>query len=141
NLYTVGTLARIIAVSSVDENLLEVVALGLERAVRVRVRDHDDTFFASFQVLSTRTEQEELTKPLINRLRKLIEPRVRTMSGMSKNTIRSAIVSLDPSRIADACASLLPNLTTAERQDLLETKSTRDRLQKLVDLLEALSGK
>lgn len=135
DIYEVGTLGRILQAQKQDNGQIKVVVEGRERARRVRSEQTDGTFFTTVRRIPAGGEAGFRLDSLLQRVHTLIEQLVRVSSDAPVDAIQVAINTTNPSHLADALASQL-RLTVEEKQELLETLSTQDRLQKIIRLLE-----
>jgi ATP-dependent Lon protease len=135
DIYEVGTLGRILQAQKQDNGQIKVVVEGRERARRVRSEQTDGTFFTTVRRIPAAAEAGFRLDSLLQRVHTLIEQLVRVSSDAPVDAIQVAISTTNPSHLADALASQL-RLTVEEKQELLETLSTQDRLQKIIRLLE-----
>lgn len=135
DIYEVGTLGRILQAQRQDNGQIKVVVEGRERARRVRCEQYDGTFFTTVRRLPAQAEAGFRLDSLLQRVHTLIEQLVRVSSDAPVDAIQVAINTTNASHLADALASQL-RLSVEEKQELLETLSTQDRLQKIISLLE-----
>jgi ATP-dependent Lon protease len=135
DIYEVGTLGRILQAQRQDNGQIKVVVEGRERARRVRSEQNDGTFFSTVRRIPAHAETGFRLDSLLQRVHTLIEQLVRVSSEAPVDAIQVAINTTNASHLADALASQL-RLSVEEKQELLETLSTQDRLQKIIKLLE-----
>ncbi|HEX8198096.1 MAG TPA: endopeptidase La [Pyrinomonadaceae bacterium] len=135
DIFEVGTLGRILQAQRQDNGQIKVVVEGRERARRVRSEQHDGTFFSTVRRIPAHAETGFRLDSLLQRVHTLIEQLVRVSSEAPVDAIQVAINTTNASHLADALASQL-RISVEEKQELLETLSTQDRLQKIIKLLE-----
>ncbi|HEX8267972.1 MAG TPA: endopeptidase La [Pyrinomonadaceae bacterium] len=135
DIFEVGTLGRILQAQRQDNGQVKVVVEGRERARRVRSEQHDGTFFTTVRRIPAQAETGFRLDSLLQRVHTLIEQLVRVSSEAPVDAIQVAINTTNASHLADALASQL-RISVEEKQELLETLSTQDRLQKIIRLLE-----
>ncbi len=132
-LYEVGTVVKILKMVKVPGNKLNVIIQGLARA---RVEDWDDegeylrARLETFQPEPPSRDAEELMDTLRELAQKIIDlsPQIPAEASFLVRSIE------EPGVLADIVASNL-NIVPDEKQDLLETFPTHERMQKVVALL------
>jgi ATP-dependent Lon protease len=132
HLHSIGTIARIDQVQKVGSGL-QLLLNGDRRGVAVRVEQKGDEGYLeasvreATEILPGRSDDpsyEALQKELRERAAELAEA-----AGLPEEIIRQVLDSIgDPSRLADLVTSYL-ELSTEDRQRLLETLSVEDRLR------------
>jgi len=132
DLYTVGTLAVVHKVVKMPNQSLFVFAEGLER---VRLADFAQLSpFMRAQVVSIpetippkNSEIEALQRNVLT----LFQQIVAGSPTLSDELSTVAMNIEEPGRLVDFIASSLPSLSTADKQDTLETTDVRVRLEKI----------
>src|SRR5216110_3435138 len=132
DLYTVGTLAVVHKVVKMPNQSLFVFAEGLER-VRLTeftqltpfMRGRVDTVPEAIPPKSS--EVEALQRNVLT----LFQQIVAGSPTLSDELYTVAMNIEEPSRLVDFIASSLPSLSTADKQDTLETSDVRVRLEKI----------
>ncbi|MGH9943011.1 MAG: endopeptidase La, partial [Pyrinomonadaceae bacterium] len=134
-IYSVGTIARILQAQRQENGQIKVVVEGRERATTIRVENDN----GAFTVIARRAPQAPETghriEALVQRVGQLIEQHMRLAPEAQNDALQAALRNQDPSHLADALASQL-RVSVEEKQGLLEIVSTYGRLQRLVELLE-----
>ncbi|MEN0066706.1 MAG: endopeptidase La [Myxococcota bacterium] len=133
DLYEVGTVVKILKMVKVPGNKLNVIIQGLARA---RVEDWDDegeflrARLETFQPEPPTRDAEDLMDTLRELAQKIIDlsPQIPAEASFLVRSIE------EPGVLADIVASNL-NIVPEEKQDLLETFPTHDRMQKVIALL------
>jgi ATP-dependent Lon protease len=132
DLYTVGTLAVVHKVVKMPNQRLFVLAEGLER-----VRPAEFTQLTPFMrgrvdpvpeaIPPKSSEVEALQRNVLT----LFQQIVASSPTVSDEVSTVAMNIEEPSRLVNFIASLLPSLSTADKQDTLETIDVRVRLEKI----------
>lgn len=136
DLYQLGTIAEIKQMLKLPNGTIRVLVEGLQRAKIIHFFDRDDLF----QVKVTPIEEEKADATdteIIALMRSLLdhfEQYVHISKKVSQETLLSLQDIREPSRLADVVASHLP-LKVAEKQELLEMISIKDRLMRLIEIL------
>ncbi|HST50774.1 MAG TPA: endopeptidase La [Pyrinomonadaceae bacterium] len=134
-IYTVGTIARILQAQRQENGQTKVVVEGRERATTIRVDNDNGAFTATVRRAPTANESGPRVDALMQRTGQLIEQHIRLAPEMQTDALQTALRNTDPSHLADALASQL-KISVEDKQGLLEIFSAFGRLQRLVELLE-----
>jgi len=132
DLYTVGSLAVVHKVVKMPNQSLFVFAEGLER-----VRLTEFTQLTPFMRARVETVPEALPpksselEALQRNVLTLFQQIVAGSPTLSDELSTVAMNIEEPGRLVDFIASSLPSLTTADKQDVLETTDVRIRLEKI----------
>jgi ATP-dependent Lon protease len=132
DLYALGTLATVHKVVKMPNQSLFVFAEGLER-----VRLSEFTQLAPFMRARVDTVAEATPEknPEIEALQRnvltLFQQIVAGSPTLSDELSTVAMNTEEPGRLVDFIASSLPSLSTADKQDVLETSDVRVRLEKI----------
>src|ERR687885_3065618 len=139
-IYTVGTVARILQAQRQENGQTKVVVEGRERATTIRVENNNGAFTATVRRAPAAPESGPRIDALMQRVGQLVEQHVRLAPEMQTDALQTALRNTDPSHLADALASQL-KISVEDKQGLLEIFSAYGRLQRLVELLEVEGDK
>ncbi len=132
DLYQVGTVVKILKMVKVPGNKLNVIIQGLSRA-RIREWKDDGHLVAEIETHKPEPASRE-AEELMDTLRELAQ-KIIDLSPQIPAEASFLVRSIDePGVLADIVASNL-NIPPDEKQDLLETFGTHERMQKVVALL------
>jgi ATP-dependent Lon protease len=134
-IYSVGTVARILQAQRQENGQTKVVVEGRERATTIRVDNNNGAFTATVRRAPVAPESGPRIDALMQRTGQLIEQHIRLAPEMQTDALQTALRNTDPSHLADALASQL-KISVEDKQGLLEIFSAFGRLQRLVELLE-----
>src|SRR5256714_527706 len=134
-IYSVGTVARILQAQRQENGQTKVVVEGRERATTIRVENNNGAFTATVRRAPVANETGPRVDALMQRTGQLIEQHIRLAPEMQTDALQTALRNTDPSHLADALASQL-KISVEDKQGLLEIFSAFGRLQRLVELLE-----
>jgi ATP-dependent Lon protease len=135
-IYTVGTLGRILQAQKQDNGQIKVVVEGRERGAAVRFeKDDEGMFFALVRNVPSVDESGYRTDGLLQKIHTLIEQLMRASPDAYTDALHTSLRGISAAQISDAMSSHL-RIPVEEKQELLEIFSVQDRLQKLVDILE-----
>src|ERR671938_350403 len=134
-IYSVGTLGRILQSQRQDNGQIKVVVEGRERATTVRVENNSGAFTAIVRRAPQAPEEGTRLEALVQRIHQLVEQHLRLAPDAQTDALQTALRNQDPSHLADALASQL-RITVEDKQGLLEIFSLHGRLQRLIEILE-----
>src|SRR5918997_473395 len=134
-IYSVGTLGRILQHQKQDNGQIKVVVEGRERATTVRVENNSGAFTAIVRRAPIAPEDSARLETFVQRIHQLVEQHLRLAPDAQTDALQTALRNQDPSHLADALASQL-RISVEDKQGLLEIFSVQARLQRLVELLE-----
>jgi ATP-dependent Lon protease len=134
-IYSIGTLGRILQHQKQDNGQIKVVVEGRERATTVRVENNNGAFTAIVRRAPLAPEEGTRLEALVQRIHQLVEQHLRLAPDAQTDALQTALRNQDPSHLADALASQL-RISVEDKQGLLEIFSVQARLQRLADLLE-----
>src|SRR5216683_6741685 len=133
-MYEVGCAARVLKMLKFPDNTVRVLVEGLWR---IRIKNYISTepyLSAKFELIKDITEDSvELTAMLRNAQGQFQEI-IRLSPALSEQIKIAALNTEDPGHFSDLIAVNL-NLDLAERQTLLETNSVKERLTRLLPML------
>jgi ATP-dependent Lon protease len=132
DLHVIGTRATVHKVVKMPNQSLFVFTEGMER-VRLGAFEQTEPFLmAEYEPLDDVTpekspEAEALQRNVLAQFQEIV-----TSSSTLSDDLQTIALNIDePSRLADFIAASLPFLTTAEKQELLETPDVKTRLDKI----------
>ena len=135
--YSVGTLGRILQAQRQENGQIKVVVEGRERGQSVRVeQDADGMFYAHVRKIASTDDTGFRTDGLLQKIHSLVEQFLRVSPDAYTDALHASLRGISAAQIADSMCSHL-RITVEEKQGLLETISVQERLQKLIDILEA----
>lgn len=136
-IYAIGTLGRILQAQRQDNGQIKVVVEGRDRGESVRVeQDADGMFYAHVRKIQSVDESGFRTDGLLQKIHTLVEQFLRVSPDAYTDALHASLRGISAAQISDAMSSHL-RISVEEKQDLLETFSVQERLQKLADVLEA----
>ena len=135
-IYTTGTLGRILQAQRQDNGQIKVVVEGRERGQSVRIEQDDEgMFYAHVRKVASTEESGYRTDGLLQKLHTLVEQLLRVSPDAYTDALHASLRGISAAQIADSMSSHM-RIGVDEKQGLLETFSVSERLQKLVDILE-----
>ena len=135
-IYTVGTLGRILQAQKQENGQVKVVVEGRERATTVRVEQNNEgMFYALVRRIPSVDESGYRTDGLLQKLHTLVEQLMRVSPDAYTDALHASLRGISAAQIADAMSSHL-RIEVQDKQKLLEIFSVQERLTKLVEILE-----
>lgn len=136
DLYGFATIASVLQLLKLPDGTVKVLVEGRQRAEIKSIVEENDFFMAEIDVVpKDPTEGRDidiLTRSLISRFEQYV--------NLSKKVPAEVMTSLsgidDPGRLADTVAAHM-SLELAQKQEILEIASVRERLEHLIGLMEA----
>jgi ATP-dependent Lon protease len=133
DLFRIGTLTHIHKMFKFPDGSLRLVVQGVQRFRLVQVHQYRPFLRATIELLADAIppDQEIEVRSLAQSAQGLFQRVVELSPTLSDELqVLSANIQ-DPSRLADFVAASLPSLTTAQKQEMLETLDVRTRLDRL----------
>ena len=135
DLYTVGTIANVLQVLKLPDGTVKVLAEGMNRGKILTITESEHLVTGSVEILNDIVYNDNETEALVRSISNKFEDFVKLNSKVPAE-IMSALTSInDPGRLADAVTAHLPSLKIEERQKILETQDTKDRLEIVIKFL------
>ena len=136
DLHPVGTLAQVLQLLKLPDGTIKVLVEGVVRASVDSVREVDGTLAATATVVEPVEDREAREVEAIARsLMGLFEQYVKTNRKLPPELLQTLAGIDEPSRLADTVAAHL-GVRLGEKQRLLETFGTAERLEMLVGLVD-----
>jgi len=135
DLYEIGAVADLLQPMRLPDGNVRVLAEGRFRARLVEIARTEPFYLAVVEELPETCEQDAETMALERLVRQKFEQLVHGSRSLPPDVLMTLSTVEDAMRLSDLIASLV-ELKPTEKQDLLETLSTKERLQKLAVLLE-----
>jgi ATP-dependent Lon protease len=134
-IYSVGTVANIVQSIKQSDGNIKVLVEGVERGKVMSVNEEEGYFLASVRTFSFRVEPGTQLDALTSRVTGLFEQYVKLSQNVNYDTMVAAIRGDDPGKLADTVAANL-QLSTDEKQELLEIFDPVDRLTRIAEMLD-----
>src|SRR5260221_11995131 len=125
-IYSVGTIARILQSQRQENGQIKVVVEGRERATTVRVENNDGAFSALVRRAPAVNEEGIRTDALVQKIAQLVEQHLRLAPDVQPDALQTAMRNADPSHMADALASQL-RISAENEQGLPQPYSPQTR--------------
>ena len=131
DIYQVGTAASILKMLRFPDGSVRFLVQGLSRVRIKEFRQTEPHLAARIEMMEESTEKSVEIEALIRNVLDLLKKVVELAPYLSEELQITAINTEDPNRLADLIASNL-NISVAQKQELLETYDTKERLRKVL---------
>ncbi|WP_193170525.1 endopeptidase La [Nisaea nitritireducens] len=139
DIYTVGTIGTVLQLLKLPDGTVKVLVEGVQRARITEFKDNEDFFEAFADPMvdeeSDEPEQEALSRAVVSQFEQYIK--------LNKKIPPEVLVSVnqieDPAKLTDTIASHLA-LKIAEKQELLESETVIERLERVYGFMEGEIG-
>ena len=136
DIYQIGTLSTILQLLKLPDGTIKVLVEGAERAKILRFVEGAPFFKAEVQVLTAEAVSDREAEVLSRSVLSQFDQYVKLNSKVPPEILSSLSSIDDPGRLADTIAAHMA-LKIEERQAVLELVSARERLEKLIGILES----
>lgn len=136
NIYTVGTLANLVQLLKLPDGTIKVLVEGEQRCQITQFEEQEKILTAQAEGIEEISVNTQETDALYQLARSRFEAYVKLNTAIPNEALLSLSGAQDLGRLADIIASQM-NLKIPDRQTLLSTFSTPERLEKVLGLLEA----
>ena len=136
DLYKIGTLATIIQTLKLPDGTVKVLVEGLERANIKKITQTRDYLTAEASIVKTREPKDKNTKAFMRSVFSQFDQYVKLNKKIPPEILSSLTSITEPGRLADSIAANL-SLKLSEKQKILETFEVKNRLNLLLELMEA----
>ncbi len=133
-IFSIGTLAKVKQMLKLPNGTIRVLVEGLQRARVERFLENEDFFAVEITLIEDETIGDVEEQALMRNVLVLFDQYIRISKKISAETLAAVADIVEPGRLADVIASHLP-LKIAQKQEILETIDVKDRLNKLIEIL------
>jgi len=135
--HNIGTLSTILQLLKLPDGTIKVLVEGAERAKVIRFAEESEYFTADISILNNEEPDDEKKLEVLSRsIVSLFEQYVKLNKKVPPEVLTSLAGIDDPSRLSDTIAAHM-SLKLDEKQHVLEIVSTHERLEHLMNLIEA----
>ncbi len=135
DIYQVGTIASIVQSLKLPDNNIRVLVEGVERGKIQKVTNDEGFFRVTVKVVAARVVSTPSVEQLVQRIISLFEQYVKLSQSLNYETMIAAVKVDEIGKFTDTVAANL-NISTEEKQELLEIFDPVDRLARLADILD-----
>jgi ATP-dependent Lon protease len=138
-LHTIGTLATVLQLLKLPDQTVRVLVEGKSRARVTGFNPRSDFFQATVEKIPEEATSAQESEALMRTVKANFEQYIKLNKKIPSETLAAVAQIDDPAKLADTVASHL-SVKIGERQALLETFGTTERLEKILSLIEAEIG-
>jgi len=138
-LHTIGTLATVLQLLKLPDQTVRVLVEGKSRAKVTGFLPRSDFFQANIERIPENVGETRETEALIRTVKTNFEQYIKLNKKIPAETLASVAQIDEPAKLADIVSSHL-SVKISDRQALLETLNTAERLEKVLSLIEAEIG-
>src|SRR5882757_2294077 len=138
-LHTIGTLATVLQLLKLPDQTVRVLVEGKSRARVTGFNPRTDFFQATVEKIPEETAAAQESEALMRTVKANFEQYIKLNKKIPSETLAATAQIEDPAKLADTVASHL-SVKIAERQALLETLGTTERLERVLALIEGEIG-
>ncbi len=139
DLYTVGTIARVLQLLRLPDGTVKVLLEGETRVKIAKWLKNPSYFEATVKPFHEESGSSQETKALVRTLVSQFDQYVKLQKKIPSDLITSITQITDPSKLADVIVAHL-GFKIDEKQSLLETASIPARLEKTINFMEGEIG-
>jgi len=138
DLYRVGTLTEVKQLVKLPNDMIKVIVEGIERAKIIDFINEDEYFAVKIEkFIDEEINVEDIEiKALMRAVLDKFQEYVKYNHNLPAETMMSVVNIDEPGRLADIISSQL-DLKFKQEQELLEAIPSKDRLEKLLDILKS----
>src|SRR6201985_1733126 len=138
-LHNIGTLATVLQLLKLPDQTVRVLVEGKGRARVTGFTGRTDFFQATIEKITEDAPPAPESEALLRTVKTNFEQYIKLNKKIPSETLAAVAQIEDPAKLADTVASPL-SVTIGERQSLLETFGTIERLEEILSLIEAEIG-
>jgi len=136
DIYEVGTISLVMQMLRLPDGTVKVLAEGKRRAKVRRYIDNDDFFMVEVEPELDTDDELEGQEALIRSIKSTFETYVKLEKRVPPEMLLTISNIEDPAKLADVLAAQL-NLKVSDKQHLLESPTTQDRLEALLKHIQS----
>ena len=134
DIFRIGTVAKVRQMLKLPNGTIRVLVEGMERAEVLQYTDNEEYY----EVIARELPELEMDDPEIDALMRTVLSQFEYYINLSKKVTPETLAAVsdieEPGRLSDVITSHL-TLKIKDKQEILETVDVRERLEKLLDIL------
>ena len=134
-IYEVGTVANVLQLLKLPDGTVKVLVEGQARVRITEYLENDSFFEASAEYLTEEPGDETTTQALLKSVAEEFERYSKVKKNVPEEALSAVTEASEPARLADLVAGHL-GIEVEQKQDLLETLSVSERLEKVYGLMQ-----
>ncbi|MFK3958227.1 endopeptidase La [Guptibacillus hwajinpoensis] len=135
DIYEIGTLATVKQMLKLPNGTIRVLVEGLQRGKIVEFKDTEEFYEVEVEQIDESSDKNVEEEALMRTVLDLFEQYIKVSKKVTAETFASVSDIEQPGRLADIIASHL-SLKIRQKQEILETYSSQERLNKLIEILQ-----
>jgi len=139
DIYAVGTVSTVLQLLKLPDGTVKVLVEGGERAKIARYTDREEFFEAEAELLDDQSDDSQELEALARSVISQFEQYLKLNKKIPPEVLVSINQIEDPAKLADTIASHL-SLKIAEKQELLESATISERLERVYGHMESEIG-
>ena len=139
DLHAVGTTATILQLLKLPDGTVKVLVEGGQRAHLNALEDHGDYYVAEVGIIEPVDASTSELEALMRAVTEQFESYAKLNRKIPPESVSTISDIVEPGKLADAVASQL-QVKLSEKQGLLELSDIKDRLEKVLSLMEGEMG-
>ncbi|MEE9259048.1 MAG: endopeptidase La, partial [Nitrospinaceae bacterium] len=136
DIFETGTVANILQILKLTDGTMKVLVEGLQRGRILAFKENPNFFEVEVQPITENIKVDTGLKALMRSVGNVFEQYVKLNQKIPLEAVSATANILEPHRYADTIAAYMI-FQTSDKQDLLETCSPIDRLNKLLGILKS----
>ncbi len=137
DIFEIGTIAQIIQLLKLPDNTIKVFVEGRQRGTINRFIEGDEFFRVEVEVMKDEIKGREVEmQALVRSLKNVAESYLVHNKKTPQEFVTAVRTISDPSRLTDTIIGQL-NLKIEDKQDLLEKPSVKERIERLLELMQS----
>jgi ATP-dependent Lon protease len=137
DIFSVGSVGVIMQLLRMQDGTVKVIVEGRRRAKIRRFVQTDGFFLVEFDEIPENTAANVESEALMRSVQSTFRDYVKLNKKIQPEVLMSVEAIDDPSRLADTIVANLPTIKLADRQGLLEMDEPKQRLERLIELMQA----
>ncbi|GGL65827.1 endopeptidase La [Wenxinia marina] len=134
-IYRSGVLANVLQLLKLPDGTVKVLVEGKSRVRMKNLTSNDRFFEASVETLDETMGDEDIVKALVRSVAAEFEKYAKVRKNIPEEALSAVTETTEPARLADLVAGHL-GIDVKQKQDLLETLSVAERLEKVYGLMQ-----
>jgi ATP-dependent Lon protease len=134
-IYKAGVLANVLQLLKLPDGTVKVLVEGQARVRITEYKDNDDFFEASCEYLSEMPGDQGSLTALVRTVAAEFERYAKVKKNIPEEALASVAETTEPAKLADLVAGHL-GIEVGQKQELLETLSISERLEKVYGLMQ-----
>ena len=137
DIFEIGTIAQIIQLLKLPDNTIKVFVEGRQRGTIKRFIEGDEFFRVEVEAMKDETRGREVEmQALVRSLKNVAENYLAHNKKTPQEFVTAVRTITDPSRLTDTIIGQL-NLKIEDKQNLLEKPSVKERIERLLELMQS----